>query len=386
MSWGHIPDLDQLEREVLRFDPTVAIERAFMPPASWYVDPRFPALERRAVFGRNWLAVARADQVSEPGAYASGCIAGIPWLIVRGDDGRLRGFHNSCRHKGREVVTGQGLASGALVCGYHAWAYGLDGRLKSAPRIAGIEEFDRDEMSLAPLAVETVGPWVFLHAGVAARSGANAAPAPLAPRLVELRRRLDERGWSGYRYLESIEWTVAANWKVVVDNYLDGGYHVPHMHPSLAAQIDMQSYRTEIHDGYSIQHAPPASRPAEGLAFDVRERIGEGALYAWIYPNFMINLYGPCIDTNLVVPLGHDRCKVIYDFFFAEALGEEARRLVRESIAQSAVTQREDGTICESVQIGLESPSYDRGRYAPRVEMGEHQFHRLLAADYRTVF
>jgi choline monooxygenase len=375
MHWGHIPDRDQLDGELERFDPSVAIERAFMPPASWYVDPRFAVLERSAVFGRNWLAVARVDQVAEPGAYLSGCIAGIPWLLVRGRDGLLRGFHNSCRHKGREVMTGQGIATGELVCSYHAWAYDLDGRLRSAPRIAGIEDFDRQAMSLPQLAVETVGPWVFIHTGEEA--------APLSPRLSGLLARLDARGWSGYRYLESTEWEVQANWKVVVDNYLDGGYHVPHMHPSLAAQIDMQNYRTELFDTYSIQHAPPASRPAEGLEYDPRERIGEGAIYAWIYPSFMINLYGPCIDTNIVIPLGPDRCKVKYDFYFAEAQGEEARRFVRQSIAQSAITQREDGEICESVQVGLGSPSYDRGRYAPRVEIGEHHFHRLLAGDYR---
>jgi choline monooxygenase len=355
--------------EVDRFDPALPVERALLPPASWYVDPRFAELERRAVFGRSWLPVARTAALAAPGAYASGCVAGMPWVVVRGADGALRAFHNSCRHKGREVVTGAGRARDALVCGYHAWSYDLDGRLRSAPGVAGIEDFDRAALSLVPLGVEAWGPWVFIHADPRA--------APLAGRLAELERRLGARGWGRYRYLESTEWTVAANWKVVVDNYLDGGYHVPHMHPSLAAQIDMASYATEIFDGCSIQHARAAA--GDGGS----ERIGAGALYAWIYPAFMVNLYGPCIDTNTVVSLGADRCKIVYDFFFLEDEGAAAERFVRDSIAQSAITQREDLEICESVQRGLGSPAYDRGRYAPRYEVGEHDFHRRLAADYR---
>src|SRR5262245_11758559 len=119
MHWGHLPDRQELREEVHRFDPAIPIERAFMPPASWYTDPRFAALERTAVFGRNWLPAARLDQLREPGAYVTGCVAGMPWMLVRGEDGVLRGFHNSCRHKGREVVTGGGVAGDALVCGYH---------------------------------------------------------------------------------------------------------------------------------------------------------------------------------------------------------------------------------------------------------------------------
>jgi choline monooxygenase len=368
-------DRGDLIAEVARFDADEPIERAWTPPGSWYVDPRFYSLDRRAVFGHSWMPACRLDQLAEPGAYVTGCIAGMPWVVVRAPDGTVRGFHNSCRHKGREVVTGAGVIADALVCGYHAWSYGLDGRLKSAPRMAGIEAFDRQAMSLVALGVETWGPWVFIHA--------DAGAPPLRPRLTELERRLARRGWEGYRYIESTEWVVEGNWKTVVDNYLDGGYHVPHMHPTLSAQIDMQSYRTELFEIYSIQGATAAERDDAGLDYDPAQRIGEGAIYAWIYPNFMINAYGPCIDSNVIVPLGPDRCRVLYDFFFAVDQGEEAKRFVRSSIAQSAVTQTEDKEICESVQIGLRSPSYDRGRYAPRLEMGEHHFHRLLAADYR---
>lgn len=361
---------------VARFDPAIPIERASTPPAAWYTDPAIYELERRAVFGRAWQPVARLSALDRPGAYASGCSVGEPWVVLRDDEAALRAFSNTCRHKGREVVQGHGHAE-TLVCGYHAWTYDLRGRLRSAPRMAGIQGFDREVMSLPPLAVEAWGPWAWVSP--------TPDTAPLLPRVAELDRRLGATGWERLCFHSRTSWTIGCNWKVYVDNYLDGGYHVPHMHPSLDAQLDMASYRTELFEELSIQTVNPAAGPDARTELDGSVRIAGGAIYAWIYPNFMLNRYGPCLDTNHVVPLGPDRCRVDYEFFFMDdgSGSEEARRFVEASIEQSAVTQREDVAICESVQLGLGSRHYDTGRYAPRVEMGEHHFHGLLAADLR---
>ena len=142
------------------------------------------------------------------------------------------------------------------------------------------------------------------------------------------------------------------------------------MHPTLDAQIDMASYRTELFERFSVQTADAGGD---------KQRIGDGAIYAWIYPNFMLNRYGPCLDTNHVVPLGPSRCRVDYEFWFEDVDPE----FVKASTRQADVTQKEDIEICESVQVGLRSATYDVGRYAPRVEHGEHHFHQLLAADLR---
>jgi phenylpropionate dioxygenase-like ring-hydroxylating dioxygenase large terminal subunit len=295
---------------------------------------------------------------------------------VRGRDDTLRAFYNVCRHKGRQVVTGEGVAK-QLVCGYHAWRYDLDGRLRSAPRMAGIEDFAREKINLVPMALANWGPWLFIN------QDHDAPPvAALAP---EVDAALDESGYRKLRYAGRRSWTLACNWKVYVDNFLDGGYHVPHMHPTLAAGLDMASYRTEVFARSSIQSSAAAQVERHGEDASI-ERIGRRVIYAWIYPNFMVNRYGPCLDSNHVVPLGPERCRVDYEFYFdgdAIGHGEAAQAFVERSMAQSEVTQREDIAICESVQLGLSSSSYDRGRYAPTVEQGEHHFHGLLAADYR---
>lgn len=361
-------------REIECFDLDLPVEMGLMPPAGWYGSQEIFDLEREAVFGRTWQPVARREQVPEPGRYISGCLAGRPWVITRDLEGHLRAFYNVCRHKGREVVLGAGKAE-QLVCGYHAWSYDLNGRLRKAPQMAGAKAFERETMGLRPMRVEAWGPWICINPDMDA--------APLGPRLLELNARLDATDWGKLKYAERREWTLACNWKVYVDNYLDGGYHVPHMHPSLSAQLDMSGYQTELFGEYSIQSSKSARQGDISPGIDAQKRIGKEAIYAWIYPNLMLNRYGPCLDMNHVIPLSPSSCKVVYEFYFLECEGESGRAFMAESMEQSAVIQREDIEICESVQRGLSSGAYERGRYAPRVEHGEHHFHGLLARALR---
>jgi len=357
-----------MRHDLEQFDPAVPIERAETPPASWYVDPTFLALERCTLFRRTWQAVARSDQLARPGDYSAGALAGEPYVVVRDRDGTLRAFFNVCRHHAACVAEGDGNAD-RLVCPYHGWVYDLDGRLRKAPRLGGIQEFDRERFGLVPLEVEAWGPFVFIRL----EPGGESLQRLLRP----LAQRIDT---SSLRFLTRRSYEIACNWKVFVDNYLDGGYHVGQLHGGLAAQLDLDSYRTEIDGRISLQICAAGSGgPAAGT--DFAERLGRGAVYAFVYPNFMINRYGPIMDTNWVVPLGHDRTLTVFDYYFEPSESGTAERFVERSLVASDQVQREDIAVCESVQRGLGSSSFDRGRYAPAVEQAAHHFHGLLHAD-----
>jgi choline monooxygenase len=367
--------MTDLRGELARFDPSVPIERAYTPPASWYVMPEFLAHERERIFRRTWQAVGRADQVSKPGDFFAGCLLDDPYVVVRDQEGTLRAFHNVCRHHAAQVCEGEGKL-GEFACPYHGWTYRLDGKLVKAPRLGQSEVFDRDAFGLKPIAVETWGPLVFIYLGD--------DPPPLAPQLSELKRRLDAMGTGALAFAARRTYDMRCNWKVYVDNYLDGGYHVAVLHKALAGQLDLDTYVNEIFERFSIQ-AVRSPEEAPGAADgDFSERIGAEALYAFVHPNVMLNRYGPILDTNYVVPLGPDRTRVVFDFFFKETEGPGARDFIEKSLAASDRVQEEDGMICESVQRGLGSPAYDRGIYAPKIETPAYHFHGLLAADLRS--
>jgi choline monooxygenase len=175
------------------------------------------------------------------------------------------------------------------------------------------------------------------------------------------------------------------NWKVFVDNYLDGGYHVPHVHSGLDSVLDYSRYSIETGERYCLQSSPLVPNSADGRsdAQTAAVRKGERAFYYWIYPNLMINCYDGMMDTNLVCPRGVDRTDVIFDYYFAD-ISPERREYNRSSIAVSETIQDEDAAICNTVQRGLRSRAYEAGRLSVRREAGEHLFHRLLYADLKS--
>ncbi len=371
----HLPRDPWVTQEIARFNAVVPLDAAWLPPSSWYIDKRFFDLERDTVFKNNWLIAARTDQFTRAGDYVADSIAGEPYVIVRGEDGKLRAFYNVCRHHAAQIAVDAGCTD-TLVCPYHGWTYALDGRLLSAPELGAVKDFDRGEFGLVPMHVAEWCGLVFVSMGE--------KPRALADDLAEAARRLRDMNVEGLRFVARRKYTLQCNWKVYVDNYLDGGYHVSCLHKGLAGQLDLDSYRTEIFERHSIQSGAGAAGPGRDTpGADFAERIGERVLYAWIYPNLMINRYGPMMDTNRVIPRGHDETLVIFDYYFTTETAADAA-FVEKSLAASDVVQQEDVEICESVQKGLGSASYDQGRYSVKREMGEHHFHRLLAGDFRS--
>jgi choline monooxygenase len=354
------------------YDRSAPLEQAWTIPAPWYLDERFARLERERVFAQNWIAAGRKDQVMAPGQFFTVEIAGEPLVVVRGSDGQLRAFYNVCRHHAAAVMTAPCGKAEHLRCPYHGWTYGLDGSLKGAPEFAGVCDFEREENGLIPVRVAAWEQFVFVTLS-------EDAP-PFEAFLGDLPARVAPLGLGNIHFFERRSYTLACNWKVYVDNYLDGGYHVPHLHKGLNSVLDYKEYTIENGARYCVQSSPMV---ASGEHADVSAtRTGERAYYYWLYPNFMINIYQGVMDTNLVLPLAPDRCLVQFDFYFAD-VSEAAREHNAESVRVSDRIQDEDVGICESVQRGLGSRAYGAGRLSVRREAGEHLFHRLLAGDLR---
>jgi choline monooxygenase len=360
------------------FDPTLPLEKAHTIPNAWYFDPEIYALESRRVFGGSWVVAGRTDQVAEPGSFLTAEIAGEPVLVVRDREGVLRAFSNVCRHRAAQVINEpQGKAT-KLRCRYHGWTYDLTGRLRGTPEFDGVADFCKDEQGLPQLAIDVWGPLVFVHnlLDTSAQREHEAVVPPLTEFLAPLPARTADLGLEALRFVARREYDMPCNWKVFVDNYQDGGYHVNTVHPGLSGALDYSQYRTESAGHTSVQISPLKVSDDPTVR---RVRTGDNAFYWWIFPNLMINLYRGVMDTNLVLPLGPDRCKVIFDFYFAQTEGPEARQFIEQSLAVAHQVQVEDMGVCEEVQRGLKSRSFATGRFSVKREAGGYHFHRLLA-------
>ncbi len=361
--------MSHLDRLLARFDDTLPLAQARTIPAEWYSDPVLYEAERQSIFGNCWQAVGRLDQVARPGAFFTLELAGEPIVVVRDEENELRGFYNVCRHRAARVACAAEGCATRFRCRYHGWTYDLAGRLRGAPEFDGVADFHREDNRLVPLAVAGWGGLVWAHPGP--------APPPLAEWLAPLARRGLEAMLAPFRFVARREYHLRCNWKVFVDNYLDGGYHVNTVHPGLAGVLDYSGYRTEIDEHASVQVGPLTSKPgAEGVA---GLRGGDRAHYAWVFPNLMLNLYEEVLDTNLVLPTGPTSCRVVFDFYFTRTEGDDARRFMEQSMALADQVQAEDGAICEDVQRGLASRSFDTGRFSVRREAGVYHFHQMLA-------
>ena len=360
-------------------DPAVgeALQRGYTLPAEWYTRSDIFALERERIFNRFWQYVGYTEQVANAGDFITCRLGSVPILILRDATCRLRAFANVCRHRGSTLVLDEAGSRKTIQCHYHGWTWNLDGSLRAVPRCMEEPDFDMGEFPLVSLRVESWGPLIFVNTDPEA--------APLGATLGELPGIIAAKGLDldVLRHRQRNEFDIAANWKVVVENYNEC-YHCPIAHPSFADLFDMDSYKVVTeYDYFSVQHGTVTDSFREGTKtgyFDAREEalsagIRDG-LSAFIWPASTIDITpGPAnLVVGTIIPVAPDRTLQFYDSFFADGVDAEQADGMR---AFGAQVQAEDIVLCESVQNGLSSGMYRQGKLMVSRENGIQHFQRL---------
>lgn len=346
------------------------VDHAETLPASWYTDPAFEALDKQHILARSWQYVGWEAKAAEAGDWFLAEVAGKPLIIVRGNDRQLRAFYNVCRHRGGPLATEDGSGR-MLQCRYHGWSYTLDGKLAGAPHFDEVKGFDKKNCKLAEIHLATWEGLVFV----------NLAEKPahtLEDVFAGARERTKNLPVNGKKFHRRIVYEANCNWKVYMDNYLEG-YHVPFVHPGLTSVLDFNQYTTEIHPHYILQFSP---FNASGQDNPYSAQKNEEVVYYCVYPNFMLNLTPGRLQVNLVIPRSHNKTEIIFDYFYDNPDAPGATNAIARDIEFSDTVQAEDIAICERVQRGLESGVYDRGRICVTYEHGMHHFQNL----YRKAF
>ena len=337
-------------------------------PWSWYTDPVVLRLEHERIFRRAWQYVARREEILEPGSFLATRAGDVPVVLVRDEEGELRAFLNVCRHRGSLICEGSGKRA-TLQCPYHAWTYGLDGRLVAAPRLNREGGNDPSELGLVPIEVDTWGPLVFVNPD-------REAP-PLSDFLDDVPQRIVDAGidLDDLRFLRRWDWEVHGNWKISAENFLEC-YHCPVAHPGFSAVMDVspESYLLETSGGRMTQHGPPRAEPKGG--YDVSGEIERGQFH-FLFPGTTINVMPgrPNFSIGSITPVGTDRAQRFLDYFVAPDADPE---WIEESLAFDAQVGAEDSLLVARVQQGVAAGMIESGRLLPESEQLIARFQSLV--------
>jgi phenylpropionate dioxygenase-like ring-hydroxylating dioxygenase large terminal subunit len=339
-------------------------------PFAWYADPEILRRERERIFRPAWQYAGHTGQLPEPGTFFTGNAGGTPVVVTRARDGEIRAFLNVCRHRGFTVAEGEGRRE-TLQCPYHAWTYGLDGRLRAAPRSEEEPDFPQDELGLRPLAVGTWGPFLFVNA--------DADPEPLADALGSMPAQVAELGLDVDALVHHHRWEteVEANWKIVCENFLEC-YHCQVAHPGFAAVIDVsaEAYALDANGRLASQYGPVRESGRERM--DVAGAL-ERSQFHFLWPNLTVNIFPgrPNMSIGPVRPLAAERTHRFLDYFFGP---DEDEAWIEDLLAFDDQVGREDRVLVEGVQRGVASGGLERGVLMSRSEQLIGHFQSLTAA------
>jgi phenylpropionate dioxygenase-like ring-hydroxylating dioxygenase large terminal subunit len=335
-------------------------------PWSWYTDAAVLRAEEERIFARSWQYVGRADQLARTGDHFTTTLGRTPIVVTRAEDDVLRAFVNVCRHRGCVVAEGAGNRS-TLQCPYHAWTYGLDGTLRAAPRA----DFDVGEVSLLPVRLERWGPFLFANA--------EAGAAPLVEALGGVPEEIADCGIDvdALRFHHHAEWSVAANWKLACENFLEC-YHCPVAHKGFSALVDVSpdAYRLEARDLVSSQFGP--LRENGRAAYDAEGEVRRSQFH-FLFPATALNVFPgrPNLSIGSFAPDGPERTRRVLDYFFAPDAGEA---WIEELLAFDDEVGQEDAVLVERVQRGVASGAVPDGRLLGDAEQLVAHFQALVSA------
>jgi Rieske 2Fe-2S family protein len=354
-------------------------------PSRAYVDERVAAWEAEHLFLGGWVCVGHAQPLARRGRFATREIKGESLLFVGDDEGRPHGFFNVCRHRGARLVSEAEGTLRRLQCPYHAWCYGFDGGLRSAPHTAEIEDFDPATSGLSPLRTEVLRGLLFADvSGIAPR---------LADHVGDLAAHLERYRLGTLERAAAITYDVAANWKAIVENYSEC-LHCPGVHPELnrlSHYLSGEDYEgSGAWCGGSMRLADGAGTMAANGGAATRPPIaglGEGdlrcVLYFALFPNLLVSLHPDYAMVHTLWPRGAGRTEVVCEWYFEPGTIAQPGFDPADAVEFWDTVNRQDWHVCELVQRGIGSRGHRPGRYTA-AEHTVHAFDQLVAEAYLT--
>ena len=342
----------------------------------YFVSPEVFAEEQDRIFSKQWVLVAHQSQLAEPGDYFVAEVASESLIIVRDKGAELHGFYNVCRHRGTRLREDRNGHLSAIQCPYHAWTYGLDGRLIGAPHMDQVPGFDKADYSLHPVNIALWEGFIFVnladastrHSGQAARGGYMSLEKWFAP----LAGKFSHWNLPKLRAAKRIEYDVKANWKLMFENYSEC-YHCPGVHPMLSKVSPYDSAENDLTEGpflggfMKINKGGGLTMSGKVCALPVGkiENLQEVFYYS-IFPNMLLSLHPEYVMVHQLWLQSPERTLILCDWLFHPEAFEREDFNPNDAIQFWDMTNKQDWHVCELSQQGISSRAYEPGPYSAR--------------------
>src|SRR5213080_2077481 len=346
-------------------------------PQRYFVSPAVFAEEQEKVFSKQWVLIGHQSQIAKSGDYFTAEIAGESLIVVRDKRGEIHGFYNVCRHRGSRLIENRdGQLSPAMQCPYHAWTYGLDGRLLGAPHMDDVPGFNKADYSLRPVNVALWEGFIFVNLADAAENASTQRGGymPLEEWFAPLAGKFSRWNLPSLRSARRIEYDVRANWKLIFQNYSEC-YHCLGMHPELSKISPYDSAENDLTEGPFLggfmRIASDKSLTMSGNACALAmEQFGEEdfrlVFYYSIFPNMLLSLHPDYVMVHQLLPQSPERTLILCDWFFHPEAFEQRDFDPDDAIEFWDMVNRQDWHVCELSQQGIASRAYEPGPYSAR--------------------
>ena len=336
----------------------------------YFVSPEIFAQEQRKIFSEQWILVGHQSQIPKGGDYFISEVGGESLIVVRDQRSAIRGFYNGCRHRGTRLREDPSGHVSAIQCPYHAWTYGLDGRLIGAPHMDGVPGFDKADYSLHPVNLGLWAGFIFVNLASASTSPSDRDYMSLEEWLAQLAGKFPNL--PKLRSAKRIDYNVQTNWKLIFENYSEC-YHCPGVHPTLSKLSPYDSAENDLTEGpflggfMRITKGNSLTMSGKSCAVPIGDfREFDRIFYYSIFPNMLLSLHPDYSMVHQLRPLSPDRTLILCDWCFNPEAFEREDFKPDDAIEFWDMTNKQDWHVCELSQQGIASRAYKPGPYSPR--------------------
>ena len=346
----------------------------------YFVSPEIFAQEQKKIFSKHWILVGHQSKLAEVGDYFVAEVASESLIIVRDKGGDVRGFYNVCRHRGTRLRENTRGHLSAIQCPYHAWTYGLDGRLLGAPHMDDVPGFDKADYSLNPVHLALWEGFIFVNLAdarntSAQRSGYISPEEWFAP----LAAKFSHWNLPKLRSARRIDYEVRANWKLIFENYSEC-YHCPGVHPMISKVSPYDSAENDLAEGpflggfMKINPGKSLSMSGNACALPIEhdheqehdKESTQRVFYYSIFPNMLLSMHPEYVMVHQLWPQSPERTLILCDWFFHPDAFTRKDFKPEDAIEFWDMTNKQDWHVCELSQQGVASRAYEPGPYSPR--------------------